>query len=66
MIYDNARILTDSQTDHAQVRQVKVPGARNLLREVASGVKIDRGVLHRTLEQLVAGDVLNALAPLAS
>jgi DNA invertase Pin-like site-specific DNA recombinase len=40
------------------VRQLKAVGARQVLREVASGAKTDRIQRRRALEQLDAGDVL--------
>ncbi len=58
MIYGYARVSTDGQSVDAQVRQLKAAGARQVLREVASGIKTDRTQLRRALDQLDAGDVL--------
>ena len=58
MIYGYARVSTDGQSVDAQVRQLKAAGARQVLREVASGAKTDRTQLRRALDQLDAGDVL--------
>ena len=58
MIYGYARVSTDGQSVDAQVRQLKAAGARQVLREVASGAKTDRRQLRRVLDQLEAGDVL--------
>jgi DNA invertase Pin-like site-specific DNA recombinase len=58
MIYGYARVSTDGQSVDAQVRQLKAAGARQVLREVASGAKSDRRQLSKALEQLDAGDVL--------
>jgi DNA invertase Pin-like site-specific DNA recombinase len=58
MIYGYARVSTDGQSVDAQVRQLKAAGARQVLREVASGAKTDRSQLRRVLDQLEAGDVL--------
>jgi DNA invertase Pin-like site-specific DNA recombinase len=58
MIYGYARVSTDGQSVDAQVRQLKAGGARQVLREVASGAKTDRSQLRRVLDQLEAGDVL--------
>ncbi len=40
------------------MRQLKAAGARQVLREVASGAKTDRSQLRKALEQLDAGDIL--------
>ena len=58
MIYGYARVSTDGQSIDAQVRQLRAAGARQVLREVASGVKTDRHQLRKVLAQLEAGDVL--------
>ena len=58
MIYGYVRVSTDGQSVDAQVRQLKAAGARQVLREVASGAKTDRSQLRRVLDQLEVGDVL--------
>jgi hypothetical protein len=58
MIYGYARASTDGQSVAAQVRELKAAGARQVLREVASGAKTDRSQLRKVLAQLDAGDVL--------
>ena len=58
MIHAYARVSTDGQSVDAQVRQLKVAGARKVWRETASGAKTDRVQLRRVLDQLDAGDVL--------
>jgi DNA invertase Pin-like site-specific DNA recombinase len=58
MIYGYARVSTDGQSVDAQVRQLRAAGARQVLREVASGAKTDRSQLRKALAQLDAGDVL--------
>ncbi len=58
MIYGYARVSTDGQSVDAQVRQLKAAGARQVLREVASGAKTDRSQLRKVLAQLDADDVL--------
>jgi DNA invertase Pin-like site-specific DNA recombinase len=58
MIYGYARVSTDGQSVDAQVRQLKAAGARQVLREVASGAKTDRSQLRKALAQLDTGDVL--------
>ena len=58
MIYGYARVSTDGQSVDAQVRQLRVAGARQVFREVASGAKTDRSQLRRALDQLDTGDVL--------
>jgi DNA invertase Pin-like site-specific DNA recombinase len=58
MIYDYARVSTDGQSVDAPVGQLKVAGARQVLREVARGAETDRSQLRRALALLDAGDVL--------
>src|SRR3984893_11227273 len=58
MICGYARVSTDGQSVHAQVRQLKAAGALKVWRETASGAKADRTQLRRALDQLDAGDVL--------
>ena len=58
MIYGYARVSTDGQSVDAQVRALRAAGARQVMREVASGAKTDRSHLRRALDQLDAGDVL--------
>src|SRR5271170_1055063 len=58
MIYGYARVSTDGQSVDAQVAALTTAGAEKVFREVASGAKIDRSQLRRTLDQLDAGDVL--------
>jgi DNA invertase Pin-like site-specific DNA recombinase len=58
MIYGYARVSTDGQSVVAQVSQLEAAGCDKVFREVASGAKLDRSQLRRTLEQLAAGDVL--------
>jgi Resolvase, N terminal domain len=58
MKYGYARVSTDGQSIDAQVRQLRAAGARQVLREVASGAKTDRAQLRRVLAHLDAGDVL--------
>jgi hypothetical protein len=55
MKYGYARVSTDGQSIDAQVRQLKVAGARQVFREVASGGKTDRAQLRRAIAQLDAG-----------
>ena len=40
------------------MRQLTLPAAKKVFREVASGAKTDRNQLRRALDQLAAGDVL--------
>jgi DNA invertase Pin-like site-specific DNA recombinase len=58
MIYGYARVSTDGQSVHAQVRQLRASGARKVFREVASGAKTDRAQLRRLLDSLAPGDVV--------
>jgi len=58
MIFGYARVSTDGQSVDAQVRRLRAAGARQVLREVASGAKTDRRQLRKALAQLDAGDVL--------
>jgi DNA invertase Pin-like site-specific DNA recombinase len=58
MIYGYARVSTGSQSEAAQVAELKKHGARKVFREVAQGDQIDRAQLRRLLDQLSAGDVL--------
>jgi predicted site-specific integrase-resolvase len=52
MIYGYARVSTDSQSEAAQVRQLRAAGAEKVFREVASGSKTERPQLGRLLSQL--------------
>jgi DNA invertase Pin-like site-specific DNA recombinase len=58
MTYGYARVSTDGQGVDAQVRQLRIAGARQVFCEVASGAKTDRSQLRRALVRLDAGDVL--------
>jgi DNA invertase Pin-like site-specific DNA recombinase len=58
MIYGYARVSTGGQSEAAQVRQLRAAGAKKVLREVASGTKIDRPQLRRLLAEIRPGDVL--------
>jgi DNA invertase Pin-like site-specific DNA recombinase len=58
MVYGYARVSTDGQSVDAQVRALRTAGARQVFREVASGVKTDRSQLRRALDRLDADDVL--------
>jgi predicted site-specific integrase-resolvase len=51
MIYGYARVSTDGQSVEAQVRQLTKAGCKKVFRETASGVKIDRTQLRKTLDQ---------------
>jgi DNA invertase Pin-like site-specific DNA recombinase len=58
MIYGYARVSTGSQSEAAQVRQLRAAGAGKVFREVACGAKTDRPQLRRVVAQLAVGDVL--------
>lgn len=58
MIYGYARVSTDGQSVTAQVATLKAAGADQVVLEVASGAKTDRGQLRKVLAALDAGDVL--------
>jgi DNA invertase Pin-like site-specific DNA recombinase len=58
MIYGYARVSTDGQSLDAQVKQLRAAEAEKVLRETASGAKIERAQLRRALDQLEKGDVL--------
>jgi DNA invertase Pin-like site-specific DNA recombinase len=58
LIYGYARVSTDGQSVHAQVKQLRAARAEKVWRETASGAKTDRAQLRRVLDQLDAGDVL--------
>ena len=58
MIYGYARVSTGSQSEAAQVRQLRAAGAGNVFREIACGAKTARPQLRRVVAQLSAGDVL--------
>jgi DNA invertase Pin-like site-specific DNA recombinase len=58
MKYGYARVSTDGQSVHAQVRQLTKAGCKKVFREVANGAKPDRTQLRQLLDQLDAGDVL--------
>jgi DNA invertase Pin-like site-specific DNA recombinase len=58
MIYGYARVSTGGQSEAAQVRQLRVAGAKKVFREVASGAKIDRPRLRRLLAGINPGDVV--------
>jgi DNA invertase Pin-like site-specific DNA recombinase len=51
MILGYARVSTDGQSLDAQVKQLRAAGAEKVLRETASGAKIDRAQLRRALDQ---------------
>jgi DNA invertase Pin-like site-specific DNA recombinase len=55
MIYGYARVSTGGQSEAAQVRQLRVAGAKKVFREVASGAKIDRPRLRRLLAGINPG-----------
>jgi Resolvase, N terminal domain. len=54
MIYGYARVSTDGQSVTAQVATLKAAGADQVVREVASGAKTDRGQLRKVLAALDA------------
>jgi DNA invertase Pin-like site-specific DNA recombinase len=58
LIHGYARVSTDGQSVHAQVKQLRAAGAEKVWRETASGAKTDRAQLRRLLDQLDACDVL--------
>ena len=60
-----ARVSTDDQDTAVQVAALKTAGCERIYREKASGGRWDRPELHRLLDQLRKGDVLNALSILA-
>jgi hypothetical protein len=53
-----ARVLSDGQSIHAQVKQLRAAGAEKVSRETASGAKTDRAQLRCVLDQLEPADVL--------
>ena len=55
MICGYARVSTDGQSVHAQVKQLRAAGAEKVWREIASGAKSDRVQLRRLLDQLAIG-----------
>ena len=50
--------INNGQSVNAQVAALRKHGAGKVVREVASGAKINRAQLRRVIEQLDAGDVL--------
>jgi DNA invertase Pin-like site-specific DNA recombinase len=58
MIYGYARVLTDSQSVDAQVKQLRAAGAEKVFRETGGGAQTDRAQLRRVLAQTGKGDVL--------
>jgi DNA invertase Pin-like site-specific DNA recombinase len=58
MICGYARVSTDGQSVHAQVRQLTKVGCKKVSRETASGAKTDRAPLRKALDQFDVGDVL--------
>ena len=58
MLYGYAKVSTGSQSEAAQVRQLRAAGAGKVFREITSGAKTDRPQLRRIVAQLAAGDVL--------
>ena len=60
-----ARVSTGYRDNAVQVTALKTAGCERIYREKASGGRWDRPELHRLLDQLRKGDVLNALSILA-
>jgi DNA invertase Pin-like site-specific DNA recombinase len=58
MIYGHARVSTERQSADTQVRHTKSTGGCKMLREMASGAKIDCSRGRMVLAQLGAGDML--------
>jgi DNA invertase Pin-like site-specific DNA recombinase len=58
MIYGYARVSTGTQSEAAQVRQLRAAGAGKVFREVASGANTDRPQLRRLLAGIGPRDVV--------
>jgi DNA invertase Pin-like site-specific DNA recombinase len=57
-IFGYARVSTDGQKLDAQVKELKVAGAKRLFQEKASGAAADRRQLRRAINEIESGDVL--------
>ena len=60
-----ARVSADDPDTAVQMAALRADGCERTYREKASGGRWDRPELHRLLDQLRKGDVLNALSTLA-